>query len=66
MNEPDVWRSASMLRTHYGGEALYVAARRADVLLDKGDAAGCSTWIRIAEAIVELDRKRPETGEAVH
>lgn len=66
MTESDIWRSASMLHIHCGGEALCVAARRADVLLDKGDVSGCSTWIRIAEAIAELDRQCPETGEAVH
>jgi hypothetical protein len=39
------------------GEALFIAVRRADELLDQGNSEECSAWIRIAKAITELERK---------
>jgi hypothetical protein len=66
MTNLDIWRSANILLKRYRGEALFIAARRADALLDQGDHSGCSTWIRIAKAITELERKRPRKGETLH
>jgi hypothetical protein len=57
MNELDTWRAASILLKRYGNEALFIAARRADALLDQGDVQGSSAWIRITNAIAELERK---------
>ena len=58
-SELDTWRAANVLLKRYGGEALFIATRRADALLDRGDPEGCSVWIRIATAITELERKAP-------
>lgn len=49
MDEIDTWRSANLLVKRYHGEAIFVAARRADSLLEQGDHEGCSAWIRIAK-----------------
>ena len=57
MVELDTWRAANILLKRYGDEALFIAAKRADALLDQGDQAGCSAWIRITKAITELKRK---------
>jgi hypothetical protein len=45
------------------GEARLMAARRADALLDQGDTASASMWIRIYRAIKFLQSKRPGAGE---
>jgi len=50
----------------YGGEAVFIASRRADALLDQGDARGCSEWVRIAKAIIELERKAAGKTDRVH
>jgi hypothetical protein len=41
----------------YGDEAVFIATKRADALLDQGDMQGCSAWVRIAKAIADLERK---------
>jgi hypothetical protein len=53
----DIWRAANILLKRYRGEALFIASRRADALLDQGDIAGCSAWIGITKAITELEQK---------
>ena len=65
MTELDIWRSANILLKRYKDEAVFIASKRADALLDQGDVHGCAEWIRIAKAITELERKTP-SGEAVH
>lgn len=61
MTESDISCFANVLHERYGGDALFMANRRAEVLLDRGDAVRGSTWTRVAEAIVGLegsDRKQ--------
>ena len=65
MTELDIWRSANILLKRYKGEAVFIAAKRADALLDQGDVPGRAEWIRIAKAIIDLERKAAR-GEAVH
>lgn len=50
----DVWRMAKMVIDEHGEHASFVAATRADALLDKGDIAGQRVWLRILAAIREL------------
>lgn len=57
MTDRDIWRAANILLKRYGGEAVFIASKRADALLDQGDVHGCSAWIR--KAITELERKQP-------
>ena len=66
MTELDIWRSANILLKQYAAEAVFIATKRADALLDQGDVQGCSAWVRIAKAITELERKRPAPSERVH
>ncbi len=42
------------------------AATRADEFLDQGIIDGKRLWMRIVQAIEELQRERPGDGEAVH
>ncbi len=46
--------------------AAIEAAMRADEFLDQGNLDGERVWIRIVQAIEELQRERPRDGEAVH
>jgi hypothetical protein len=66
MTDLDVWRAANILLKRYGHEAVFIAAKRADSLLQQGDAEGCSAWIRITKAITELERKTPTGAERVN
>lgn len=65
-HEPDIWRAASILLKRYGAEAVFIASKRANALLDQGDHHGCSTWIRIAKAITELERKQAGKADRIH
>lgn len=66
MTELDMWRSVDLLLKRYGEEAVLIANRRADALLDQGDLEGSSEWIRVATAITDLERKAPNANERVH
>ena len=66
MTELDVWRSANILVKRYGAEAVFIATKRADALLDQGDMQGCSAWVRIAKAITDLERPTPSGSDKVH
>ncbi len=42
------------------------AAMRADEFVDQGNIGGQRLWMRIMQAIEELQRERPRDGEGVH
>ncbi len=50
----------------YGESAATEAAMRADEFLDQGNMEGKRVWMRIMQAIEELQRERAGDGEAVH
>jgi hypothetical protein len=62
----DIWRGADLLMKQHGEDAAVVAAQRVDELLAQGDTEGQSVFKRIVEAINELQRQKPEPGEAVN
>ena len=66
MDNLEIWRSAHLLLTLHGVDALFVAAQSANALLDKGDTAGSSAWVQIGHAIGELLREEPRAGEALN
>jgi hypothetical protein len=43
----DVWRAVRVLCAQYGDDARYVASRRADGLLERGDLEGFAIWQEI-------------------
>ena len=61
--ELDIWRAANLLIRQHGPDAEIEAARKADLMLDRGDRDGELVWLRIKRAIVELQAPR---GPAVH
>jgi hypothetical protein len=50
----DIWRAANLLIREHGDGAEFVAARRADEMLDRGDVEGEAVWLRIRRAITEM------------
>ena len=43
-----------------------MAAKRADALLEAGDAGGQSVWNGVPRAVEELVRAKPKMGESVN
>ncbi len=58
-NDIDVWRAAKLLVDRYGDGATAEAMKRADALAAQGDAEGKVAWLRIFEAIEELQSTVP-------
>ncbi len=50
----------------YGKDAASEADMRANEFLDQGIIDGEPLWMRIMQAIEELQRERPREEEAVH
>ena len=50
----DIWRAANLLIREHRADAEFVAARRADEMLERGDRDGQIVWLRIQRAITEL------------
>ncbi len=66
LSDLDLWRAAQVMVKRYGKDAATEAAGRADEFLDPGIIDGQRLWMRIMQAIEELQRERPGDGEAVH
>jgi hypothetical protein len=62
ISDLDIWRAANLLIRQHGAEAELAAARRTDLMLERGDLEGQTLWKRISRAIVEL--QAPPTGPA--
>jgi len=56
--EIDVSRAANLLIRKHGSEAELEAAKRADLMLDRGDDDGRLLWARIRRAIEALQAPR--------
>jgi hypothetical protein len=59
--EIDIWRAANLLIRRHGDDAELEAAKRADLMLDRGDDDGRLLWMRIRRAIEAL--QAPRAGE---
>jgi len=55
----DLWRAAKLLADRYGDGATVEAMKRSDALAAQGDAAGKIVWLRILEAVEELQNTVP-------
>jgi hypothetical protein len=56
--ELDIWRAANLLIRKHGANADLEAAKRADLMLDRGDDDGRLLWSRIRRAIETLPALR--------
>jgi hypothetical protein len=50
----------------YGHEAVFLATKRADAMLEQGDTEGFTTWLKVVKAIETLQRKGPAEDETVN
>jgi hypothetical protein len=67
MDDSDIWCTAGTLLSLYGAdEAVLVAARRTDALLDQGDTEGYFVWKRVTQAIDDLRRSKPRSDDPIH
>ena len=66
MNDADIWRMAHEMIQQYGAEAETRARARAEKLLEFGIPEGSEEWKRVADAIGELVRKKPDAGEKLN
>ena len=64
--ELDIFRSASVLIKQHGNKADLVALDHSCRLAAKGDSEGAAVWVRIMNAVKEILRKKPSTGESRH
>jgi hypothetical protein len=54
ISDREVWTAANLVVKRYGADAGIEAARRADLMLDRGDREGQLVWQRIRRAIEAL------------
>jgi|TARA_B100002003_G_scaffold234543_1_gene248585 hypothetical protein len=60
----DIFRTAQLYIEQHGDDAIIYPSMRADEMLDKGDLDGRAVWLRVMEAIGELQSTEP--GGRVH
>ena len=66
VDDIDVFRSAVALINQHGDEAPIHAAMKADDMLERGDMDGRAVWLRIVDAIKDMQRETPRPGEQRH
>jgi hypothetical protein len=63
----DLYRTANVLVQQYGPEeALLMAAKRCDALLESGDVYGQRAWKGVPKSIEGLRRSERKIGERVN
>jgi hypothetical protein len=66
MKEADIWRTANDMIRDYGADAENSARFRAAKLREEGIPDGAGDWERVANAIAELQRKKPGSDDLVN
>ncbi len=66
VDDLDIYRAANELIKQHGDSAATEAAMRANEFSEQGNMDGRQVWMRIMQAIEELQRERPRDGEAMH
>ena len=66
VDDIDVFRSAAAFIKQHADEALIHAAMKADDMLERGDIDGRAVWLRIVDAIKDMQREMPRPGEQRH
>jgi hypothetical protein len=65
MFDRQIWQSASLLLGEYGRDATFEAGLRADERVEHGDCDGAVHWLRVVEAVEELQRSE-RAGDRLH
>jgi len=58
VSDLDIWRATNLLIRKHGANAEFEAAKRADLMLDRGDDDGRLVWAQIRRAIEDLQALR--------
>lgn len=66
VNPLDPYRAANLLIAQYGSDASAHAMQRALDMRAAADGPGETVWLRVFDAVLELQRTRPHEGEATH
>jgi hypothetical protein len=53
----DIYRAANMLIERYGRRAVAEAAKMIDAMLDHGDLESRTAWLRIKQAVADLQAR---------
>ncbi len=59
IDDIDIYRAAKLLIDKHGENAGNEASMRADAMLEQGDLDGKAVWLRILEAVKELQNTAP-------
>jgi hypothetical protein len=59
VSEKDIWRSARLLIDQHGDAATFEASTKADAMLEAGDLEGQRVWLRILNAIKDIQNTTP-------
>jgi hypothetical protein len=62
----DVYRAANLLIQQHGPAARSHAMDRALDMRTAGDEVGEATWLRVFDAVLELQSTTPAKGQGVH
>jgi hypothetical protein len=54
LSDLDIYRAANLLIERHGNDAVVEAGRVLDLMLDRGDMEGRQVWLRIRNAILQL------------
>jgi hypothetical protein len=54
ISELDIWRAANLLVRQHGADAEIEAAKRADLMSERGDCDGQIVWMRIRRAVADM------------
>ncbi len=66
LEDLDIYRSANLMIRQHGDDATIEAAKKADAMATKGDREGARTWLRVLQAIDQLQAKEQPDGAAVN
>lgn len=59
LNQIDIYRSAKLLIDQHGEHADLEAMTKADAMIEAGDIDGQRVWMRILDAVRELQNTKP-------
>lgn len=62
----NVYMAADFLVRQHGNEAVLVAAMSVESLAERGDVTGRDLWMRVLDAIKEIQSRKPAPGARIH
>lgn len=62
----EVWQIARTMLMVYGSDAIYEAGSIADEMVELGDLDGADQWLRVTEAVDELQQHTVHQERLLH